>query len=351
MKKIASVILVLLLLAGTAFADSPKDAPKEADAQPAKAQPAKPAAAKSSAEIAAEVEELRQVLQSQQEQLQLMKEELAKRDRQIETAREAAASANSRAPEATVKATDAVATSAELKTTTTALNSAVSTMAASNAVIAKTPSAASGQEKSDDKGPTTIRFKGVNITPGGFLDASTVNRQRALSADINTPFNAIPFSGNGLGRLTEMNMSGRHSRLSLLFEGKVGETKLSGYYEADFLGAGTTSNNRQSNSYVFRQRQLWARADFSNGWAVSAGQMWGLVTENIKGIVNRQEWTPLVPDPQYVVGFTWQRAYAARVTKTFGDKFDISLPRLKMPTRQSVDEVLVRIPALAQSAQ
>jgi hypothetical protein len=326
MKKLASLTLSLFLLSWPAFADSPKDTPKDADAQPAKsAAAAKPATAKTSAEIAAEVEELRQALQAQQEQLQMLKEELAKRDRQIEEAREAAAAANSRATEANAKATEAAATSAEVKTTTTALNSSVASLAASNAAAVNAPTAASeGQGSAEEKGPTTIRFKGVNITPGGFIAAETVNRQRAESADINTQFNGIPYADNATGKLSEMNLTARQSRLSLLFDSKVGETKLSGYYEADFLGSGTTSNNRQSNSYLLRQRQLFARADFASGWAFSGGQMWSLATENKTGIINRNEWTPTVIDPQYVVGFTWQRAYGFRVTKSFGDKFAIA---------------------------
>jgi hypothetical protein len=326
MKKLAALILSLFLSTGAAFADSPKDSPKEADAQPAKTTPAaKPATAKTNAEIAAEMEELRQALQAQQEQLQAMKEELAKRDRQIEEAREAAASANSRATEATVKANEAVATSAEVKTTTSALNTSVANIAASNAaVVNASPAQAAGQAPAEEKGPSTIRFKGVNITPGGFIEAATVNRQRAESADINTPFNSIPFGNNALGKLNEMNFTARQSRLSLLVDTKIGSSKVSGYYEADFLGAGTTSNNRQSNSYVFRQRQLWGRVDFADGWAFSAGQMWSLATENRKGIANRGEWFPLMIDPQYVVGYTWQRADAVRVSKSFGDKFTIA---------------------------
>jgi len=326
MKKLASLTLSLFLLSGPAFADSPKDTPKGADAQPAKsAAAAKPATAKTNAEIAAEVEELRQALQAQQEQLQMLKEELAKRDRQIEEAREAAAAANSRATEANVKASEAAATSAEVKTTTSALNSSVASLASSNAAAANAAVVATdGQGSTEEKGPTTIRFKGVNITPGGFIEAATVNRQRAESADINTPFNSIPYSGNATGKLSEMNLTARQSRLSMLFDSKVGDTKLSGYYVADFLGAVTTSNNRQSNSYVFRQRQLWARAAFANGFAFSAGQMWSLATENKKGIENRQEWFPSQIDPQYVVGYTWQRAYGARIAKSFGDKFTVA---------------------------
>jgi hypothetical protein len=328
MRKLASFALSLFLLTGTAFADSPKDSPKDAPKEAA-ATTAKPAAAnaptKSNAELAAQMEELRQALIAQQEQLQMLKEELAKRDRQIEEARETAASANARATEANTKASEAVTTSAEVKSTATALNSTVSSMAAGNAAVVNSAAlTTSGQMKDEDKGPTTIRFKGVNFTPGGFIEAATVNRQRALSADINTPFNSIPYAGNSTGRLSEMNLTARQSRLSLLVDTKIGDTKVSGYYEADFLGAGTTSNNRESNSYVFRQRQIWGRADFANGFAFSAGQMWSLATENRKGIANRGEWLPLMVDPQYLVGFTWQRAYSARVAKNFGDKFTVA---------------------------
>jgi len=326
MKKVASLTLSLFLLTGTAFADSPKDSPKDATKDAAAAaktaQPAKPAAAKSSAEIAAKVEELRQTLQVQQEELQLLKEELAKRDKQIEEARETAASANARASEATVKATEAVTTSAEVKSTTSELNSTVSCLAANNAAVLKTSPATDSQAQpvNEEKGPTTIRFKGINITPGGFIEAATVNRSLALSSDIATPFNSTPYAGNSTGQLSEMNFTARQSRLSLLFGAKVGSTNLSGYYEADFLGAGTTSNNRQTNSYVFRQRQLWAQAALDNGLAFSGGQMWSLATEDKKGISLRQEALPQMIDPNYVVGFTWQRAYAFRVTKTFSDQ-------------------------------
>jgi hypothetical protein len=328
MKKLASLTLSLLLFNGVAFADSPKDSPKDAPKEAAK--PAAAAATKTNAEIAAQMEELRQALQAQQEQLQMLKEELAKRDREIEEAREAAATANSRATDANTKATEAAATSAatsaEVKSTATALNTTVANMAASNAAVVNSAGLATsgGQNKDEDKGPATIRYKGISLTPGGFIEAATVNRQRGLSSDINTPFNSIPYGDNATGKLSEMNFSARQSRLSLLAEAKIGSTKVSGYYEADFLGAGTTSNNRESNSYVFRQRQLWGRVDLDNGWAFTAGQMWSLATENKKGIVNRGEWFPSQIDPQYVVGYVWQRADALRATKSFGDKFTVA---------------------------
>jgi hypothetical protein len=334
MRKLASLALSLFLLTGTAFADSPKDTPKDSpkDApKEAAATPAKPAAAnaltKTNAELAAQMEELRQALQAQQEQLQMLKEELSKRDRQIEEAREAAASANARASEANTKAVEAVTTSAEVKSTATALNSTVATMAASNAAVVNSAvGTTSGQQTgSEEKGPMTIRFKGINITPGGFIEAATVNRQRSESADINSQFNGIPYPGNSLSKVSEMNFSARQSRLTLLLESKVGTAKVTGYFESDFLGAGTTSNNRESNSYVFRMRQGWGQAAFDNGWAFTAGQMWTLATENKKGIMNRGEALPLMIDPQYLVGFTWERIPSVRVTKSFGDKLTLGV--------------------------
>jgi len=270
------------------------------------------------------MEELRQALQSQQEQLQLLKEELAKRDRQIEEAREAAASANSRASEAAVKATEAANTSAEVKSTTTALNTTVNSVAA-NAEALRTTVAAQGGDAKSDEGPATIRYKGVSITPGGFVEAATVTRSRAESADINTSFTNIPFSAANLAHVPETNFSARQSRLSMLVQTKIGTTNVNGYYEADFLGAGTTSNNRQTNSYVFRQRQIWAQTAFENGWTLTGGQMWTLATEDKKGEVNRLEDLPLMIDPNYVVGFTWARQYGFRAVKNFGDKFALGV--------------------------
>jgi hypothetical protein len=321
MKKLAALTLSLFLTIGTALADSPKDA----NSQPAKAAPAAKAKAatkpeKAEAAIAAQLEELRQALQSQQEQLQLLKEELAKRDRQIDEAREASAAANARAAEASTKAAEAVNTTAEVKTTAVSLNSTVSDLKASNEIL-KTAVATeqADTKKAMEEGPSTIRYKGVNITPGGFIAAETVYRQRAESADINTQLNGIPFPGNSLSKVSENVFSARQTRATLLAESKVGPAKLTGYFEMDFLGAGATSNNRQSNSYVFRQRQLWGQAAFDNGFSVTGGQMWSLVTENRKGIQNRQEALPMMIDPQYVVGFTWQRAYSLRVTQSLLD--------------------------------
>lgn len=325
MRKTAAMILSLFLIAGTAFADTPKDD----DPQPAQTaktkKPAKKTPVKSATAILAEqVEALRQSMEAQQQQIKHLQEELARRDAQIGDVKSAAAAADAKASEADAKASAAVSSTAEVKTTTTALSSDVADLKLGNDAV---KGAVQDVQKKiiSAESPSTIHYKGITITPGGFLEAATVYRTRATSADINTPFTTIPFNALDLAHVSESNFTARQSRLSLLLEGKLNNVKIGGYYEADYLGAGTTSNNRQSNSYVWRTRQAFAQAAWENGFSLTAGQMWTLATENRKGINNRQEWVPMMIDSQYNVGFTWARQYAFRAVKDFGGKFALAM--------------------------
>ena len=120
--------------------------------------------------------------------------------------------------------------------------------------------------------------------------------------------------------MSEFYGSGRQSRVSMLAQGKLENMNMTGYVEADFLSAGVTSNNNQSNSYTLRQRQVWGQAALHNGWTFTGGQMWSLVTETRQGLDNRTEALPMTIDPQYTVGFSWARQYGFRVTKNFNNK-------------------------------
>jgi len=318
MRKLATVIFSFFLIMGVAFADSSKDAnPKPAE--PAKPKAAKKPAAVDAAAIAAELEELRQTMQSQQEEIQQLKDALAKRDQRIDEARETAASANAHAAEAAAKASEAITSSAKAETSTAVLNTTVADLKASNDALKGEVSGAGSPGA--EEAPASIHIKGITITPGGFIAAESVYRTRATSSDINTPFTNIPFPGNGLSKESEFNGTGRQSRLSFLFQGKADNVAMTGYYELDWLGACATSNNRQSNSYCMRQRQIWGQAALPSGWTFTGGQMWSLATETSKGLDNRTEILPMTIDPQYSVGFTWARQYGFRVTKNFDNKF------------------------------
>ena len=120
--------------------------------------------------------------------------------------------------------------------------------------------------------------------------------------------------------LSEFYGSGRQSRLALKAVGKLEHVTLTGYYELDWLSAGVTSNNNQSNSYTMRQRQLWADAKLTNGWDFSGGQGWSLATETTAGLTRGTEILPQTIDAQYTAGFVWGRQYSFRVSKDFRQK-------------------------------
>src|SRR5258708_30851955 len=244
MRKTAGVILSLFLMSGMEFADTPKDDdPKPAQTAKTK-KPAKKPAKSATAILAEQVEALRQSMEAQQQQIRQLQDELGKRDAQIGDAKSAAAAADAKASEADAKVSAVASSTAEVKTTTTTLSSDVSDLKLSNEAV---KGAVQDAQKKIIAGesPSTIHYKGISITPCGFLAAETVYRSRATSGDINTPFTGIPFRAADLSRVSDNNFTARQSRLSLLVEGKLANAKIGGYYEADFLSAGTTSNNRQ----------------------------------------------------------------------------------------------------------
>jgi len=278
---------------------------KKTNTPAAKSETTRTDAAKPATDYREEIEELRQLMREQSQQL-------AEQQKQLELLREQLSSTHK--AELSLPGSAATAVPATVHVVAGDLATAIRPEAG-----ASVPAGQDKPKPADE--PTSIHYKGITITPGGFFAAETVYRTRAISADDNTPFTSTPFNGNSLSKVSELNFGGRQTRMSLLLEGKLGSAKIGGFLEADFQGAGTTSNNRQSNSYVFRQRQAFAQVAMDNGWTITGGQMWSLATETRKGITNRQETTPLVIDHQYSVGFTWARQYGLRVVKSFGDKF------------------------------
>jgi hypothetical protein len=140
------------------------------------------------------------------------------------------------------------------------------------------------------------------------------------NADIANTFSAIPLNGSSNANLSEFRGTSRNSEFSLLLQGNAGHTKLKGYLETDFLGAAPTANYVESNSWTPRLRELWVQLDKPSGWTITVGQTWSLLTTNQYGIATLAELRPTTEDGQYVVGFTWARQRAFRVTKNFNDK-------------------------------
>ena len=304
MKSAWKVCAILFLATGLVAQTSAPPKPKKAKPAPATL-------------TAADVQSLKDAitaqqaaLAQQQQQIQELRDELHRKDQGVQQAQSAATDAAAKADAAQAQASQQQQTVGELKTDVTDLK----------ANLANTVVTVQETQKIASESPTAIHFKGITVSPGGFLAAETVWRSRALAADVNTPFNSVTMPGASASNMSEFFGSGRQSRISMLAEGRLASVKLSGYVEADFLSAGVSSNNNQSNSYSLRQRQAWGQAAFDNGWTFTGGQMWSLVTETKHGVDNRTEALPMTIDAAYTAGFSWARQYGVRLSKNFNNK-------------------------------
>lgn len=306
----------------------------------------KPKKAKAATITAADVQALKDAiaaqqaaLAQQQQEIQALREELHHKDQAVQQAQSAATDAATKADAAQAQAAQQQQAVGELKSDVTDLKS---NMASTVVAVQETQ-----KTVKDSADPLALHYKGVSITPGGFLAAEFVRRSRALASDVNTPFNSLTMPGASQSAVSEFFGSGRQSRVSMLVEGKLASAKLSGYVETDFLSAGVSSNNNQSNSYGLRQRQAWGQAAFDNGWTFTGGQMWSLATETKHGVENHPggEALPMTIDAAYTVGFSWARQYGLRLSKDFGNKawFAVSVenPQATLTTHGNVANYLV----------
>jgi hypothetical protein len=282
-------------------------------------QPAKKHAAKKTTPqgptVEDQIQELRRDLEGQ---INSLKNDLAAKEAQLQKAQQAAADAQAAAQRAEAAASSQNQAVTENAAAVTTLQGTVTDLKANQVSLATTVSDETSAVKKAVEHPDALHYKGINITPGGFTAAETVFRTKATGGDIATPFTSIPFSAADGAHLTEFYASARQSRVSMLAEGKTEWGTLRGYWEADWLGTGTSSNNNQSNSYVLRQRVIWGQAALNNGFAFTAGQLWSLATEDRKGISNVSSdiMLPQTIDPNYNAGFVWTRQYGLRATYT-----------------------------------
>jgi hypothetical protein len=320
MKKQLTVAMVAVMLFGTLslHAQSDTAAPAKTAVKTKRAKAAKTKAVVETEEQKA-IRDLQEKSAAQQAEIDALKQDNAAKDAALAAAQSTAATATTQAAAASAQAQSAAAATQSQADAVTGLKSTVSDLQTANANLVSTVSTAKSDLNDSINSPSAIHYKGVTITPVAFFAFENVWRERSVNSDINTPFNTIPLPSANQGHVSELNFSGRQSRLGGLFTGDAGKFKLSGYFEGDFLGSGTTSNGNQSNSYVLRQRQFWGQAALSSGFTLTGGQMWSLVTETGLSTNNRTEKLPNSIDAQYTVGFSWARQAGIRIQQKFGD--------------------------------
>ncbi|MGD0096062.1 MAG: hypothetical protein ABSB60_06175 [Terracidiphilus sp.] len=277
------------------------------------------AKAPSAPSVQEQIEALREQLETQASQIESLKAGMAEKDVELKKAAQVAADARAAASRAEAAASVQQQAVGENAAAVTSLQTAVTGLKASESTLTSTVTDETAKLKKAIESPSVMHYKGITLTPGGFVEGDTVFRSHATGGDIATSFGAVPYEHADSYSLTEFYASASASRLTLLAEGKVNWGTVRGYYEGDFIGVGASSSNTQSNSYVLRQRLLYVQAETNNHLSFTVGQTWSLATEDRKGITSAavDVTVPLTGDPNYMPGFVWTRQYGFRVVKTY----------------------------------
>jgi hypothetical protein len=174
------------------------------------------------------------------------------------------------------------------------------------AVIQKTPD--------DQTSPLSIRIGKVSVTPYGFLDLTTIIRDKNVGSGLSTNFGNIPFSNTVSGQLSEFRFTAQNSRLGARFDVHHGDTDFLGLIETDFAGFSPGNVAVTTNSNSLRIRLGWV--DFRKSkWEILGGQSWSLLTPNRRGTspIPADIFSTQNIDQSIQVGLTWARAPQFRV--------------------------------------
>jgi len=188
MRVFVTYLLALGLATSPAMAgdDTKKVSDDTAKAAPAKtaSDSNKNASTESTPAVEAELQQMRDLLKAQSDQLEQQRAALQIEQQKVQALEERLS---------------ATAPSAAAPSSVAAPAASVEYHAGNSAATATTAAPVGPQSgitvAPDQAGPESIRYKGISITPGGFVAAETASRQHATGSDINTPFNSIPTTG------------------------------------------------------------------------------------------------------------------------------------------------------------
>src|SRR6266568_794350 len=315
MRNFQKVVAVIALSAMCLAAPAPSDGPAAKKHHAAKAVK-KDETAEKLRQLKEMVDQQQAAMQQMQQQLQQTQQQLQQTQQQLTQTQQTAQQADAKI--ATVESNSNLQVqkvSSDLSDVKTALNTTTVTAQKADKRVGEL------------EHPNSIAYKGVRITPGGFIELTGLYRSKATISDQATPFNGIPLANQPNTKLSEFGFTARDSRIILRADADAGTTKLTGYFEMDFFGTSTTANPNQTSSYTPRMRQGWGRAKFANGWTITGGQMWNLITLNRKGTDsdNANLWIPNIMEAQYSVGYDWGRFAEFRVSKTVAKDFSVAV--------------------------
>jgi hypothetical protein len=304
MRVLTTGILALSLFGATAAmaagAGNTDSTPAPTTSSSSAAPAAVPAPPPSSAAIESQLQQLRDSIQAQSDQLDAQRAALVEQQKRM---------AELEAELKAAQATPAAAIPAAVPATSAVFNPLIS---------APTPPEATPPPKprpADEKAPLSFKIGAADFTPGGFLDMTGIFRTTNLGG-IGTSFGSIPYNNTlPQAALSEARFSTQNSRLSLKVDAPVSDsTSVTAYAEADFLGYQPPNADQTSNSNSLRMRVYFVNIKHGP-WEFLAGQDWSLMTANRVGIspMPSDIFYTQNMDTNYQLGVIWARQPGFRV--------------------------------------
>ena len=157
--------------------------------------------------------------------------------------------------------------------------------------------------------PAFIRLGSTCLIPVGFMDLTTVWRDKNAGSSMGSNFGSIPYNNTVNGNLSEFRFTPQNSRIGFRFDGDWKGTHFIGYNEFDFNGTSGSNGIGVSNgAFVPRLRLFWV--DVRKGKSeFLVGQSWSMLTPNRTGLsaLPGNLFYTQVVDINYVAGLTWTR--------------------------------------------
>lgn len=167
----------------------------------------------------------------------------------------------------------------------------------------------------EGQNPTFIRLGSTCLVPVGFMDLTSVWRDKNAGSSMGSNFGSIPYNNTVNGNLSEFRFTPQNSRIGFRFDGDWKGTHFIGYNEFDFNGTSGSNGIGVSNgAFVPRLRLFWV--DVRKGKIeFLAGQSWSMMTPNRNGLsaLPGDLFYTQVVDINYMAGLTWTRQPGIRI--------------------------------------
>ena len=273
-----------------------------------------------------DLEALKQRIAEQQEQIKKLQQAMDEQQKLLERSLQSLAGSATGTKATTADGTAVVAASASPGNPVSlipAVNFGGKPDPRANAVPQKTNTGSTQNPcEAENASPTYIRLGNTCLIPIGFMDMTTVWRDKNAGSSFGSNYGSVPYNNTTNAQNSEFRFTPQNSRIGFRIDGDWKGTHFIGYNEMDFLGtSGSTSITVTNGAFVPRLRLFWVDVRRSKVEFL-AGQSWSMLTPNRNGI------SPLPGDlfygqqidANYLAGLTWTRQPGMRVLFHASDK-------------------------------